>query len=66
MSGPTQKLTDKSPMPYGKYGPKSDDPRTMGNVPAFYLLYMEEQGMLTDQVKDYVDENRDWLEDEIK
>jgi hypothetical protein len=35
-------LTDDSPMPFGKYGPKSKDPRPLKSVPAGYLLWMWE------------------------
>lgn len=35
-------LTDQSPMPFGKYGPKAKDPRPLGKVPAGYLLWMWE------------------------
>jgi hypothetical protein len=35
-------LNDESPMPFGKYGPKSKDPRPLGKVPAGYLLWLWE------------------------
>lgn len=35
-------LTDDSPMPFGKYGPKSKDPRPLKKVPAGYLLWLWE------------------------
>ena len=61
-----EQLTDRSPMPYGKYGPKSKDPRTMEEVPASYLFWLIDNDRATLQVQAYVRENYDVLLKEIK
>lgn len=54
-------LTDKSPMPFGKY--KGDK---LANVPAKYLLYIREEFELHDNLKKYIDDNKDALQAEVK
>ncbi|WP_426292027.1 putative quorum-sensing-regulated virulence factor [Dyadobacter endophyticus] len=50
------KLTDNSPMPFGKYKGKA-----MANIPAPYLLYLHEQGCSDPAVKHYLVCNLDIL-----
>lgn len=52
-------LTDNCPMPTGKF--KGDK---MENVPAWYLLWIYDQNMCPQNVKNYIDENRQVLEKE--
>lgn len=55
-----EKLTDESPMPFGKYkGVK------MANVPASYLLWLHQNGKCNQQVEEYIDENMDVLISEV-
>lgn len=50
-------LTDECLMPTGKYkGYKMED------VPAWYLLWLYDQKMCPQNVKDYIDDNRQVLE----
>lgn len=55
------KLTDTSPMPFGKY-----KGTPMINVPASYLIYVLENGLKPGSVKDYIIENYEVLKTEIK
>lgn len=59
-----QELTDKSLMPWGKHKGKQ-----MTDVPASYLLWCYENNKVTEDVKEYVEDNmivlrtqveRDW------
>lgn len=54
-------LTDESLMPWGKY--KGDK---MENVPASYLLWCYESGKCSKDVKDYIKDNIDVLNSEVK
>lgn len=54
-------LNDNSPMPFGKYkGVK------MANVPASYLLWLYDNDKCTQEIRDYVNDNIDALELEMK
>jgi uncharacterized protein (DUF3820 family) len=55
-----EKLTDNSPMPWGKY--KGDK---MVNVPASYLLWLHENNKCGGDVKEYIIENLDVLRKEL-
>lgn len=56
------KLTDESPMPqHGKF-----KGRRMEEVPAWYLLWLDEQPHCMKVVKAYIAENRDVLIEEQK
>ena len=55
------KLTDESPMPFGKY--KGDQ---MINVPPKYLLWLYEEGCSDEAVTGYIDENLDVIEKEAE
>lgn len=55
------KLTDTSPMPFGKYKGTA-----LANVPASYLIYIYEHAFCYGAVKDYIRENLDALQLEIK
>jgi uncharacterized protein (DUF3820 family) len=56
-----QKLNDNSLMPFGQHkGVK------LANVPASYLLYIRNNYNLHDNLKMYIDENKDSLEMEVK
>jgi len=55
------KLTDESPMPWGKY--KGDK---MIDVPAYYLMWLYENKHYSKDVKEYIDDNLDVLKEEIK
>lgn len=56
-----KKLTDESPMPYGKHrGTK------MGNVPADYLIWLFDNNKTTGQLTVYIHENMDSLEKETR
>lgn len=54
-------LTDESPMPFGKY-----QGREMANVPADYLIWLYENNKCNRAVKDYIEDNLDVLQYEIK
>lgn len=60
MSEKKKKLTDESPMPWGKH-----QGTAMANVPASYLLHFYDKGDLHDEVQDYVRENEDVLRLEV-
>lgn len=53
------KLTDNTPMPYGKHKGTA-----MANVPAGYLLWLLESGKCFCGVKEYVIDNLDVLRQE--
>lgn len=53
-------LKDSDPMPFGKY--KGLD---MDQVPADYLLFILEKGTLSPEVKLYIEDNLDVLEQEV-
>lgn len=60
-------LTDADMMPFGlKHGPRSNDPRKLGDVPADYLLWIGEQSWIGDwpALKTYIETNRTRLEKE--
>lgn len=55
------KLTDESPMPYGKHqGTK------MGNLSPKYLLWLWDNDRCSESVKAYIKENKAFLELEVK
>jgi len=54
-------LTDQSLMPFGKF--KGDK---LANVPAWYLLWIYDNMMLQDNLKKYIKDNRQVLEQEKK
>lgn len=54
-------LKDDSPMPFGQY--KGDK---LANVPASYLLYIRDNFKLFDNLKKYIDDNRQGLETEVR
>jgi len=55
------KYTDETPMPFGKHkGVK------LANVPASYLLFMYESKYLKAPLLDYVEENKEVLEQQAK
>lgn len=56
-----QKLEDTSPMPYGDY-----KGRAMEDVPAAYLLWLVDNQRASPEVIEYVRENQDVLDKEIK
>lgn len=54
-------LTDQSLMPFGAFkGHK------LANVPAWYLLKIYDEGWIFDNLKKYIDDNRQALEREKK
>ena len=50
-------MTDESIMPFGKHKGEK-----MANVPASYLLWIYDNMNLFDDLREYIDENRDALE----
>ena len=56
----TQTLTDKDPMPFGKYRGKA-----MANVPAVYLLWLYNEGCNDTAVRQYITDNLDCLNKEV-
>lgn len=54
------KLTDNSPMPFGKYQGKP-----MIEVPAHYLLWLFNQGCDHPLVKEYINNNLDVIKKEV-
>ena len=57
----SKKLTDSSPMPYGKHrGLKMED------VPADYLLWLYKNDKTNEEVREYIEENLDVLNKEAK
>lgn len=55
-----EKLTDESLMPWGKYKSHS-----MENVPASYLIWLYENNKCNNQVKEYIEDNLDFLRMEV-
>lgn len=63
------KLTDESHMPFGKYKGEK-----MANVPASYLKWIYDEwtlpnprfGFVNNDVKEYIEENLDVIQEEIK
>lgn len=55
------KLTDESPMPWGKYKGEK-----MANIPASYLIWLYDNQKCDVEVKSYVLDNLYVLKDEIK
>ena len=54
-------LTDESPMPWGKYqGDK------MINVPASYLIWLYDNNKCSGDVKAYIKDNYDVLNEEVR
>jgi hypothetical protein len=49
-------LTDKSPIPFGKYKGEK-----LANVPASYLLWALDNVQLHDNMKRYIEKNKDVL-----
>lgn len=54
-------LTDQSLMPFGKH-----EGEKLANVPARYLLFIRANFKLHDNLKAYIDKNKDVLEAEVK
>lgn len=54
-------LDDDSPMPFGKYKGEK-----MGNIPAKYLMWLYDNNKCNQTVKDYIEDNLDVLQYEIK
>jgi hypothetical protein len=54
-------LTDQSLMPFGKHKGEK-----LANVSAHYLLYIRANFVLHDNLKKYIDDNRDALEAEVR
>lgn len=54
-----EELTDESIMPSGKYKGEK-----LANVPAHYLLFCYEHGKVTQQMRKYIDKNKDDMERE--
>lgn len=54
-------LDDDSPIPFGKYKGEK-----MGNVPAEYLMWLYDNNKCNQAVKDYIEDNLDVLQYEIK
>lgn len=55
------KLQDDSPMPYGKY-----KGLPMEEVPADYLIWLVDNSRASPEIIEYVKENREVLDKEIK
>jgi len=55
------KLTDKSSMPFGKH-----KGTMMANVPPDYLIWLNSMSGLNPEVKEYISENMEVLEAEVK
>lgn len=54
-------LYDNSPMPWGKYKGEK-----MANVPASYLLWLYDNKKCNKEILEYIEDNMDALESEIK
>lgn len=54
-------LTDQSPMPFGEHKGK-----LMEDVPAEYLIWLINNGKLTPEVREYIEDNMDVLQAEVK
>ena len=60
-------LTDEDIMPSGKYGPTgAEGPLKMIDVPAKYLLYIYENNMCNNRVKEYIIDNLDVIKQQAK
>lgn len=55
------KLTDNSLMPFGQYQGEK-----MANIPASYLVWLYKEGVTDRAVKEYIEENMDALEAELR
>jgi uncharacterized protein (DUF3820 family) len=55
------KLTDNTPMPFGKH-----QGTAMANVPPDYLLFLYRENKLNAEVREYIHENMEVLESEVK
>jgi len=55
------KLSDESPMPWGKYKGIQ-----MINVPASYLIWCYDNDKCSDNVREYIKDNYDVLKEEIR
>jgi uncharacterized protein (DUF3820 family) len=53
-------MTDESIMPFGKYKGEK-----IANVPAKYLMWLYYEGKVFGEVKQYISDNKDVLEQEI-
>jgi len=62
-------LSDTDPMPFGKHGPKGEEPCMMQDVPARYLHYLWTSGLhketKTSNVADYIKRNLEALKKEF-
>jgi hypothetical protein len=65
---PTNCLGDDDPMPFGKFGPKSDDPRTMKDVPPGYLDWLAGQDWIIrwPKVMNCIEWRRGAIDQELK
>lgn len=57
---PHKKLTDFSLMPFGQHRG-----RAMEDVPAEYLLWLLNDGIQPGQVRDYIERNREAIDNEV-
>lgn len=55
------KLTDESLMPFGKYKGEK-----MANVPASYLIWLYDENKCNRNVREYIEDNLDVIQEEIK
>lgn len=55
------KLTDNSPMPFGKHKGTQ-----MANVPASYLIWLYDNDKCSVEVREYIEDNLDVLKQEVK
>jgi len=54
-------LNDNSPMPFGMYKGEK-----MANVPASYLMWLYDENKCNKEVREYIEDNLDVLQEEIK
>jgi uncharacterized protein (DUF3820 family) len=54
-------MTDNSTMPFGKYKGEK-----MANVPAKYLLWLHKEGKCFGELRRYIEDNMDVLQDEVE
>jgi len=54
-------LYDNSPMPFGKYQGEK-----MANVPASYLMWLYNENKCNKEVREYIEDNLDVLQEEIR
>ena len=62
-----KELQDEDMMPFGKYGPKKEDPRKMKDVPASYYCWLWTNGLnekSDSDVGDYIRRNMEALKQE--